>query len=203
MLIPKFTLKDLSIGSGSIIGKENIEEFFNHVSKHEDIEDRSLAELAPNYEIAAASLVHMLEARFVNLNPMMQILFLKLKEEEDAEKRDFILETLLKEFNDVAKEAKKVFECFNMLGSCVDVMGTSDKTKPREEIKIPIPFKLVGMHEALEKNFDWIVPENPFDENSEPKSIERGSSRTYLDEIPCLVEDISGIYLNASSFENT
>ena len=44
-----------------------------------------------------------------------------------------------------------------MLGSCVDVIGTLDKTKP--EIKVPIPFKLVGMHEALENNFDWIVPE--------------------------------------------
>src|SRR5215216_5735600 len=105
MLIPKFTLKDLSIGSGSIIGKDNIEEFVNHISKHEDIEDRSLAELAPNYEIAATSLVHRLEAGFVKLNPMMQIMFLKLKEVEDTEKRDFILETLLKEFNNVAKEA--------------------------------------------------------------------------------------------------
>ena len=76
MLLPKFALKDLAIGGGSIIGKDNIEEFFNHVSKHEDIEDRSIAELAPNYEIAATSLVHMLEARFVNLNPMMQICFL-------------------------------------------------------------------------------------------------------------------------------
>jgi hypothetical protein len=26
-----------------------------------------------------------------------------------------------------------------------------------EEIKIPIPFKLLEMHEALENNFDWIV----------------------------------------------
>src|SRR3954468_7254811 len=106
MLIPKFTLKDLSIGSGSIIGKDNIEEFFNHVSKHEDIEDRSLAEHAPNYEIATASLVHMLEARFVNLNPMMQAMFLKLNDIKDTEKRDFILKTLLKEFNDVAREAR-------------------------------------------------------------------------------------------------
>jgi hypothetical protein len=71
MLIPKYVLKDLSVGSGSIIGKENIEEFFNHVSKHKDIEDRSLAELAPSYKIAAAYLVHMLEPRFVNLNPIM------------------------------------------------------------------------------------------------------------------------------------
>jgi hypothetical protein len=46
MLFPKYVLEDLSIGSGSIIGKDNIEEFFNHVSKHKDVEDRSLAELA-------------------------------------------------------------------------------------------------------------------------------------------------------------
>src|SRR5215216_2037112 len=132
MLIPKFTLKDLSIGSGSIIGKDNIEEFFNHVSKHEDIEDRSLAELAPNYEIAAASLVYMLESRFVNLSPLMQVIFLKLKEIEDPKKRDFILETLLKEFYDVAKKAQKVYERFNMLGSCVDVVGTREKMNKTE-----------------------------------------------------------------------
>src|SRR4051812_21906859 len=144
----------------------------------------------------------MLEARFVSVNPMMQILFLKLKEEKNAEKREFILETLLKEFHDVAKEAKKVFERFNILGSCVDVVGTSDKTKPREEFKIPIPFKLVGMHEAFEKNFDWIVPKNPFDESIKQKRYDKGSSKTHLDEIPFIVQDFASIDLN-SSFENT
>jgi hypothetical protein len=115
---PKYILKDLSVGSGSIIGKDNIEEFFNHVSKHKDIEDRSLAKLAPNYETAAAYLVHMLEARFVNLNPIIQQMFLKLHDVEDTGKRDFILETLLKEFRDVVIEARKVFDLFNMLGRC-------------------------------------------------------------------------------------
>ena len=76
-------------------------------------------------------------------------MFLKLHEVESEEKRDFILETLLKEFKDVVIEAKKVFDQFEILGSCVDIIGTLDKTKP--EIKVPIPFKLVGMHEALEK----------------------------------------------------
>jgi hypothetical protein len=147
MLIPEYVLKDLSVGSGSIIGKDNIEEFFNHVSKHKDIEDRYLAELAPSYETAAAYLVHMLEARFVNLNPIMQQMFLKLHDVKGAEKKDFILETLRKEFRDIVIEARKVFDCFNILGSCVDVFGTNG-----EEIKIPIPFKLLGMHEALEKN---------------------------------------------------
>jgi hypothetical protein len=94
MLFPKYVLEDLSVGSGSIIGKGNIEEFFNHVSMHKDVEDRSLAELAPSYEVAATYLVHMLEARFVNLNPFMQQMFLKLHDIEDSGKKYFILETL-------------------------------------------------------------------------------------------------------------
>jgi hypothetical protein len=92
-----------------------------------------------------------------------------------------------------------------MLGSCVDVIFTLEKTKPKkgEEIIIPIPFKLLGMNEALEKNFDWIIPENPFDESSEPRSVEKGSSKTYIDKIQFLVEKTSGIHLDASSVENT
>jgi hypothetical protein len=43
---------------------------------HKDVEDWSLAELAPSYKVTAAYLVHMLEARFVNLNPFMQQMFL-------------------------------------------------------------------------------------------------------------------------------
>jgi hypothetical protein len=157
MLFPKYALEDLTIGSGSIIGKGNIEEFFNHVSMHKDVKDRSLAEVAPSYEVAAAYLIHILEARFVNLNPFMQQMFLKLHDIEDSEKKDFILETLHREFRDVAIEPRKVFERFNMLGSRVNVVGTT-----KEDIKVPIPCRLVGLHGALEKNFDWSVPEKPF-----------------------------------------
>jgi hypothetical protein len=149
MLFPKYALEDLSVGSGSIIGKGNIKEFFNHASMHKDVEDRSLAELAPSYEVATSYLVHMLQARFVNLNPFMQQMFLKLHDIEDSKKTDFILETLRREFRDVAIDARKVFEHFSMLGSCVNVVGTT-----KEDIKVPIPCKLVGLHEALEKNFD-------------------------------------------------
>jgi hypothetical protein len=139
----------------------------------------------------------MLEARFVNLNPFMQQIFLKLYDIEDSEKKDFILENLRKEFRDVVIEARKVFECFNMFGSRVEVVGINT-----EEIKVPKLFKLVGIYEALEKNFDWIIPENPFDESSEPKSVHKGSSKTHLDKIQFLVEKTSAIDLNAS-FENT
>jgi hypothetical protein len=129
----------------------------------------------------------------------MQQMFLKLHDDiKDSEKKDFILETFRKEFRDVVIEARKVFEHFNMLGSRVEVVGTN-----KEEIKVTIPFKLVGMHEALEKNFDWIVPKNPFDESSEPKSVHKGYSKTHLDKIQFLVEKTSAIDLDASSLENT
>jgi hypothetical protein len=75
----------------------------------------------------------------------MQQMFLKLHDIKDSENKDFILETLHREFRDVAIEARKFFEHFNMLGSRVEVVGTT-----KEEIKVPIPFKLVGMHEALD-----------------------------------------------------
>jgi hypothetical protein len=133
MSIHEYVLKKLSVGNGSIIGKDNLAEFFNHVSRNKDIKDRSLAELAPNYE-TVAYLVHMLEARFANLNPIIQQMFVKLHDVEDTEKREFILETLCKEFRDVVIEARKVFDRFNMLGSCVDVIGTlmSCKYSPLE-----------------------------------------------------------------------
>jgi hypothetical protein len=51
-----------------------------------------------------------------------------------------------------------------MLGSPVNVVGTNN-----EDFKVPIPCKLVGMHKALEKNFNWIFPKNLFDESSVPK----------------------------------
>jgi hypothetical protein len=131
MLFLKYVLEDLSVGSGSIIGKSNIEEFFNHISMHKDVEEKSLAELAPSYEVASAYLVHMLEARFASLNPFMQHIFLKLHDIEDPENKAFILETLCIEFRDVAIEARKVFKRFNKLGLPIEVVGTQIKAKTK------------------------------------------------------------------------
>jgi hypothetical protein len=193
MLFPKYVLEDLSVGSGSIIWKDNIEEFFNHISMHKDVEEKSLAELAPRYEVASAYLVHMLEARFARLNPFMQYMFLKLHEIEDPKKKAFILETLRIELGDVAIEAKEVFKKFNKLGSPVAVVGT-----PNEDFRMPIPCKLVGIHDAWEKNSSWICPENPFDESSVPKRDHKGSSKTHLDIIQFIVENTPIVDSNAS-----
>jgi hypothetical protein len=83
---------------------------------HKEVEEKSLAKLAPSIQIASAYLIHMLEARFASLNPFMQHMFLKLHEIEDPEKKAFILETLCIEFRDVAIEARKVLKPFNKLG---------------------------------------------------------------------------------------
>jgi hypothetical protein len=87
---------------------------------------------------------------------------------------------------------------FNKLGSPVNVVGTT-----KEDFKVPIPCKLVGLHEALEKNFNWICPENLFDESSVPKRDHKGSSKTHLDMILFIVENTSAINLDASSLDIT
>ena len=102
---------------------------------------------------------------------------------ENGEDKDFLLKTLLREFDDIAREARKIFSHYNMLGCSLNIkhnlkffetkrMKYEGKTECEKELKIPIPFKLI----ALEKNFDWFVPENPFDERSRPKGSERGNS---------------------------
>jgi hypothetical protein len=193
MLFPKYVLEDLSVGSGSIIGKSNIEEFFNHISMHKDVEKKPLAELAPSYEVASAYLIHMLEARFASLNPCMQYMFLKLHDIEDPEKKAFFLETLRIEFRDVAIEARKVLKNFNKLGSPIKVVSTNN-----EETEIPVPSKLLRLYEAFENNFDWVCPKNLFSDLSEPKRDHKGSSKTYVDEIQCLIEKTSSMDLNYS-----
>jgi hypothetical protein len=178
MLFTKYVLEDLSVGSGSIIGKDNIEEFFNYISMHKEVEEKPLIELAPSIEVASAYLIHMLETRFASLNPFMQHMFLKLHEIEDSEKKAFILETLRLEFKDVAIEARKVLKHFNKLGSPIKVISTNNKGT-----EIPIPSKLLGLYEAFKNNFDWICPKNLFSDLSEPKHDHKGSSKTYVDEI--------------------
>jgi hypothetical protein len=193
-MFPKYVLEDLSVRSGSIIGKSNIEEFFNHISMYKEVEEKSLVELAPSIEVASAYLIHMLETRFASLNPFTQYMFLKLHEIEDPEKKAFILEALRQEFKDVVIEARKVLKRFNKLGSPIKVISTNG-----EGDEIPIPSKLLGLCEAFKNNFDWICPKNLFSDLSEPKRDHKGSSKTYVDEIQCHIDKTSAVDLNAPS----
>jgi hypothetical protein len=107
------------------------------------------------------------------------------------------LETLRIEFRDIAIKARKVLKCFNKIGSPIKVISTNI-----EGTEVPIPSKLLGLYEAFENNFDWICPKNFFSDLSEPKRDHKGSSKTYVDEIQCLIDKTSAVDLNAS-FKNT
>ena len=209
-----FTVKDIPVGQGSIIGRDNIEEFFTHVSMHEDLKDIPLAKAVPTYEDASVCLVRMMEARFISLNPMIQHMFLTLSDMERGEKRDFVLKVLVREFEDIAKEARKVFIKHKRLGMFTDFKRTLEKmdmdrikytnnVNDGGEIKAPIPCKLLGIHEALEDNYAWLVPENLFDENSKPKTNEKGASKTYIYKIQCMVEKTPHPAVGAPSLDNT
>jgi hypothetical protein len=161
---------------------------------HKEVEEKSLVELAPSYEVASTYLVHMLEAKFASLNPFMQYMFLKLHEIEDPEKKAFILEALHLEFMDVVIEARKVLKHFNKLGSPIKVISTND-----EGDEIPMSSKLLGLCEAFENNFDWICPQNLFSDLSESKRDYKGSSKTYVDEIQFLIDKTSAVDLNVPS----
>ena len=209
-----FTTKNIPVGRGSIVGRNNIEEFFNHVSTIENFEDRHLVDLAPTYEIAAAHLVRLLETKFVNLNPIIQHMFFTLGDMEEGEKKDFVLETLLREFGGIAREARKVFTKFNMLGSYTNFVSLLEKMDMDRirftnniddggEIKAPIPCKLLAMNDALENNYAWLVPENLFDESSTPKTNEKGDAKTYVSNILCLVEKSPHPAVEVPPFDNT
>ena len=82
VLLPEFSMKDIKLGSGSIICKHNIEEILNHINSIYDLNEKSLVELTHDYETAVVSLAEMLEARFINLHPTIQQLFFKLESME-------------------------------------------------------------------------------------------------------------------------
>ncbi|MCY5088396.1 hypothetical protein OV015_25585, partial [Salmonella enterica subsp. enterica serovar 1,4,[5],12:i:-] len=114
----------------------------------------------------------------------------------------------------IAKEARKVFIKHKRLGFCTDFAKTLEKmdmdrlkytnnVNGEGEIKVPIPSKLQGMHEALENNYAWLVPENLFDESSTPKTNEKGDAKTYVSNILCLVEKTPHPAENAPPFDNT
>ena len=78
MFTLKFRMKDVKVGSGDVVGKDNIKEFLTFVSKLYSHDKRSIVELTDSYDSVISCLVARLEKRFVNLNPILQQMFLCL-----------------------------------------------------------------------------------------------------------------------------
>lgn len=207
MFPPKFAMQEIKVGSGDIIGQQNLENFFTHVSTLYDLDDKPIVKLTYDYETAVAALVEMIEAKFVNLNHIIQQMFLKLDSMEEGEDKNFVLRTLLNEFRDVAREARNFFKRYGYLDICPSIAHTmkivkANRLKYARETEcedvgdIPIPFKLLGIAEALNETFDWISPENLFDEASTPKGKKKVDPETYVTSIQCLYQKFASLNLN-------
>ena len=140
-------------------------------------------------------------------------MFLKLDSMEEGKDKDFVIITLLNEFYDIAKEARKIFKHYGFLGSSIDIAHTmkiykadrnkyARKTEPESIGDIPIPFKLLGIAEALDTTFDWISPENLFDESSQPKGKKKVDPDTSVTSIQCLDETFANFNLNDAPDHN-
>ena len=111
----------------------------------------------------------------------------------------------------------KIFARYGALGSCPNIHYSLDvrdenlrkytrNTEVKEKVEISIPFKLLGMSDALEDNFGWIAPQNIFDESSQPKKKEKGDSQPYIGNIQCVYDKFASICLkddNSLDFEKT
>ena len=71
-------------------------------------------------------MVARLEHRFVNRNPILQKMFLKLDSMERGEEKDYVLDTILHEFDDIVIEARKIFACYGCLGAYRNVHYSLD-----------------------------------------------------------------------------
>ena len=91
-----------------------------------------MVELTHDYATAAVSLVEKLEDRFINLHPTIQKIFFKLENMEKGEDKDFLLKTLLLKFDDIAREGRKIFAHYNMLGCSLNIKHTLKTFETKE-----------------------------------------------------------------------
>lgn len=117
------------------------------------------------------------------------------------------------EFDDVAREVRKIFAHYKMLGCSLNIMHTlktfdikrmkyEGRTECEEEVKIPIPFKLMGFNDALENIFAWITPQNLFDENNKPRTKEKRKAEPCIGRIECICDKFANLFL-ARNIDNT
>ena len=129
----------------------------------------------------------------------MQHMFLALHDMINDEKKKIVLKALHEELRDVANEAKLIFAKYKFFNCYIDVMKifrsrreniakTTKQPFAKDGLKIPIPYKMMALHDTIENNYGWIVPKNLFDEESVPKREEKENSEICISSIQCIVD---------------
>ena len=101
------------VGSGNIIGKHAIQEFFEH-SIVSPLIKGSILDETNFYEDAITMLILKLERKFVHLHPMLQKIFLGLPSIDNHEIKEISTNILMHEFHYIVREAKDIFAFYGI-----------------------------------------------------------------------------------------
>ena len=94
-------------------------------------------------------------------------MFLTLNDMIDDEKKIFVLKALHKELRDVANEAELIFVKYKKSNCYIDVMKifrsrrekiakTTKQPFAKDGLKIPIPYKMMALHDTIEIILDGL-----------------------------------------------
>ena len=109
--------KKLRIGSGNVIGKSVIQEFFTCVGVIPTI-GGSIHMKTNSYADAIVMLVIELERKFMHVHPALQRLFLELPNIRDPNAKKLATIVLINEFDFIIEEAREIFNYYGINREC-------------------------------------------------------------------------------------
>jgi hypothetical protein len=101
------------VGSGNIIGKNVIHEFFNCTGTLV-CNDTPILKRTNSYGEAISALILKLERRFIQTHPTLQRLFYELPVINNPKAKKIAALILINEFDCIVQEAREIFDFYNM-----------------------------------------------------------------------------------------
>ena len=100
-------------GSGNIIGKSIIQEFFNCIGTLA-CDDAPILKETKNYADAISALILKLERRFIRTHPTLQRFFYELPAIKNPGAQKIATLVLMNEFDYIVREAREIFDFYGM-----------------------------------------------------------------------------------------
>ena len=114
--------KKFRIGSGNIIGKSVIQDFFTCAGSLPLI-GGSILTRTTSYVDAISLLIVELERQFIHIHPSIQWLFLEFSNTEDAPTKRLATIFLVHEFNHIMQQAREIFAYYRINSECPPIEG--------------------------------------------------------------------------------
>jgi hypothetical protein len=105
--------KTFVLGQGNVMGKENLQEFFECVGKL-NLDDTPILKRTKNYAEAISALVLKFETRFIRTHPTLQRLFFELPVLKEYKAKSLATRILMNEFDYIIREAREIFDFYGV-----------------------------------------------------------------------------------------